>query len=237
MKKDQLLNHLTKLASLPLPNNLAICILKPIWFNIFSLGLMEGRKSMQDSRVKRLLVVSVVLVFICIICIFISIRSVDKYRNKTAETHLLEQKLDNLEQYARNIDIKIKELEARRHALSLEKEQIRKDYAAIKVKYASLGKTIKILERDVGTLQRAIKTSEEIAEESDEAYKDVSELELRLEALQNQNDKLLKELAKKTKEKMILEIAFEAQAKRLGLSERHDPDLKQTIKDFVSSLQ
>ncbi len=192
---------------------------------------------MQDAKIKRLLIVSVVLVFICIICIFISVRSVDKYRNKTVETNLLVQKLDNLEQYARNIDIKIKELEARRYALSLEKEQISKDYAAIKVKYSSLGKTIKILERDVGTLQRVIKTSEEIEDGSEEVDKEVSDLALRLEALQNQNDELLKELAKKTKEKMILEIAFEAQAKRLGLSERHDPDLKETIKDFVTSLQ
>ncbi len=192
---------------------------------------------MQDAKIKRLLIVSVILIFICIICIFISVRSVDKYKNKTAETNLLVQKLDNLEQYARNTDIKIKELEARRHALSLEKKQISKDYAAIKVKYVSLGKTIKILERDVGTLQRVIKTSEEIEEESEEVDKDVSDLALRLEALQNQNDELLKELTRKTKEKMILEIAFAAQAKRLGLSERHDPDLKQTIKDFVTSLQ
>ncbi|MBO1224328.1 MAG: hypothetical protein JYX80_07850 [Candidatus Scalindua sediminis] len=192
---------------------------------------------MQDAKIKRLLIVSVILVFICIICIFISVRSVEKYRNKVIETTALEQKLDNLEQYARNLDIKIKELEARRHALSLEKEQISKDYAAIKVKYASLGKTIKILKRDMGTLQRVMKTSEEIEEESDEVDKDVSDLALRLEALQNQNDELLKELTRKTKEKMILEIAFEAQAKRLGLSERYDPDLKETIKDFVTSLQ
>ncbi len=191
----------------------------------------------QDSRVKRLLVVSTILVLTCIICIFISVRSVEKYRNKATETTALEQKLDYLEQYARNIDIKIKELEARRHDLSLEKEQISKDYAAIKVKYVSLGKTVKTLERDVGTLQRVIRTSEDSEEESDEVDKDVSELALRLEALQKQNDKLLKELANKTKEKMILEIAFEAQAKRLGLSERHDPDLKEIIKNFVTSLQ
>ncbi len=47
----------------------------------------------------------------------------------------------------------------------------------------------------------------------------------------------MKELAKKTTEKMIMEIALEAQAKRLGLSERYDPDLKEIIKDFVTSLQ
>ena len=184
----------------------------------------------QDPRVKRLLVVSVILIFICIVCIFVSIRYVEKYRNKTTETAALEQKLDSFEQNIKKLDIKIKELEARRYDLSLEKKQITKDYAIIKNKYVFLGKMIKALEGDVGTLQRAIKTSEEIEEESDEAD---SELEI----LQNRNDKLLKELAKKTKEKMILEIAFEAQAKRLGLAERHDPGLKETIKNFVTSLQ
>jgi chromosome segregation ATPase len=184
----------------------------------------------QDPRVKRLLVVSVILIFICIVCIFVSVRYVEKYRNKTTETAALEQKLDGFEQNVKRLDIKIKELEARRYDLSLEKEQITKDYTIIKNKYVFLGKMIKALEGDVGTLQRAMKTSEEIEEESDEAD---SELKI----LQNRNDKLLQELAKKTKEKMILEIAFEAQAKRLGLEERHDPDLKKTIKDFVTSLQ
>jgi len=184
----------------------------------------------QDPRVKRLLVVSVILIFICIVCIFVSIRYVEKYRNKTTETAALEQKLDGFEQNVKRLDIKIKELEARRYDLSLEKKQISKDYAIIKDKYVFLGKMIKALEGDVGTLQRAIKTSEEIEEESDEAD---SELKI----LQSRNDKLLKELAKKTKEKMILEIAFEAQAKRLGLAERHDPGLKETIKNFVTSLQ
>ena len=60
-----------------------------------------------------------------------------------------------------------------------------------------------------------------------------------LDQLEKQIDGLVKEMerAKKTKEKMILEIAFEAQAKRLGLAERHDPGLKETIKNFVTSLQ
>ncbi|MHC4182756.1 MAG: hypothetical protein ACYSR0_05350 [Planctomycetota bacterium] len=191
---------------------------------------MKGKKSMQDAKTRRLLVVSVVLIFICIVCIFVSVRYVEKYRNKVSETAALEQKLDSFEQNVKRLDIKIKELEARRYDLSLEKKQITKDYSTIKDKYVFLGKMIKALEGDVGTLQRAIKTSEEIEEESDEAD---SELKI----LQSRNDKLLKELAKKTKEKMILEIAFEAQAKRLGLAERHDPGLKETIKDFVTSLQ
>jgi len=184
----------------------------------------------QDPGVKRLLVVSVILIFICIVCIFVSVRYVEKYRNQATETAALEQKLDSFEQNVKKLDIKIKELEARRYDLNLEKKQITKDYSIIKDKYVFLGKMIKALEGDVGTLQRAIKTSEEIEEESGEAD---SELKI----LQNRNDKLLKELAKKTKEKMILEIAFEAQAKRLGLAERHDPGLKKTIKDFVTSLQ
>lgn len=184
----------------------------------------------QDPRVKRLLVVSVILIFICIVCIFVSVRHVEKYRNQTTETAALEQKLDSFEQDVKRLAIKIKELEARRYDLSLEKEQITKDYVIIKDKYVFLGKMIKTLERDVGTLQMAMKTNEEIEEESDEAD---SELEI----LQSRNDKLLRELAKKTKEKMILEIAFEAQAKRLGLAERYDPGLKKTIQDFVTSLQ
>ncbi len=184
----------------------------------------------QDPSVKRLLVFSVILIFICIVCIFVSVRYVEKYRNQATETAALEQKLDSFEQNVKRLDIKIKELEARRYDLSLEKKQITKDYSIIKDKYVFLGKMIKALEGDVGTLQRAMKTNEEIEEESDEAD---SELEI----LQIRNDKLLKELAKKTKEKMILEIAFEAQAKRLGLAERHDPGLKETIKNFVTSLQ
>jgi hypothetical protein len=61
--------------------------------------------------------------------------------------------------------------------------------------------------------------------------------ESQLLVLQSRNDELLRELAVKTKEKMILKIALESQAKRLGLSEQYDPELKKILKDLVSSLQ
>ena len=48
-------------------------------------------KSMQDDKIKRILVACVVLIFICVVCIFISIRFVDKYRDKVAETASLKQ--------------------------------------------------------------------------------------------------------------------------------------------------
>ncbi len=198
---------------------------------------------MQDPKVKRLLAVGVILVFICIICILVTKRYIDKYNSRHAEANMLELKLGNLEQDLKNLDFRIKELEARRYALSLEKEQITKDYSSVKGHYVTLGKTIKVLERDVNTLKNAIKGNEEIEAASDDASSgDAVEdeeggLDDRLSELQSQNDKLMKELAKKTTEKMIMEIALEAQAKRLGLSERYDPDLKEIIKDFVTSLQ
>lgn len=190
---------------------------------------------MQDSKVNRLLTVSAILVIISLICIFVSIRYVDKYKNRHAEANIMEQKLSNLEQDLKNLDFRINELEFIRHALSREKEQIGKDYTSIKEKYVSLGKIIKALERDVNTLKNAIEINKEIEIVSGEA--EDNGLASRLNELQSQNDKLLQELAKQTKEKMILEIAFGAQAKRLGLSERYDPDLKEIIKEFVISLQ
>jgi hypothetical protein len=36
---------------------------------------------------------------------------------------------------------------------------------------------------------------------------------------------------------MILKIALESQAKRLGLSEEYDPELKKILKDLVTSLK
>ena len=190
---------------------------------------------MQDPKIKRILIVSAILLLICIVCLFVSVRTVDKYKNKVVETVALKQKLDNLEQDLKNVDFRIKELEARRYALSIEKRKISDDYSLIKEDYVSFGKTIKVLERDVNTLKTIVKDNEEVAVVTEEDGDDVPES--RLSELQNQNDKLLQELAKKTKEKMILEIAFKAQAKKLGLSEGYDPDLKEILKTFVTSLQ
>jgi hypothetical protein len=66
---------------------------------------------------------------------------------------------------------------------------------------------------------------------------DSSAEEAELIALRSKNDKLVKKLAAKTKEKMILKIALESQAKRLGLSENYDPELKAILKNLVTSLQ
>ena len=66
---------------------------------------------------------------------------------------------------------------------------------------------------------------------------DVSEEETQLIALRCQNEELVKKLAAKTKEKMILKIALESQAHRLGLSENYDPELKKILEDLVTSLQ
>ena len=114
-------------------------------------------KSGQDDKTKRVLVACVVLIVICVVCILVSIRFVDKYRNKVAETASLKQKLNELERDVKNLDIKTQELEAVRYDLSLEKREITKDYSTIKDKYVSLGKTIKTLERDINNLQKAFK--------------------------------------------------------------------------------
>lgn len=194
-------------------------------------------KSMQDDKTKRILVVCGVLVVVSIVCIFVSIRFVEKYRNKVAEAVLLEQKLDDLEQEVKKLDIKTKELEAMRYDLSLEKGQISKDYSTIKDKYVSLGTMIKTLEKDVNNLQKVLRIvgdneADPVIEDEDSGGK-----ESQLRTLQSRNDELLRELAVKTKEKMILKIALESQAKRLGLSEKYDPELKKILKEFVTSLQ
>lgn len=194
-------------------------------------------KSMQDDKTKRILVVCGVLVVVSIVCIFVSIRFVEKYRNKVAEAVLLEQKLDDLEQEVKKLDIKTKELEAMRYDLSLEKGQISKDYSTIKDKYVSLGTMIKTLEKDVNNLQKVLKIvgdneADPVIEDEDSGGN-----ESQLRTLQSRNDELLRELAVKTKEKMILKIALESQAKRLGLSEKYDPELKKILKEFVTSLQ
>ena len=194
-------------------------------------------KLTQDDKIKRFLAASGALVIICIVCLFISIRCVDKYRNKVAETILLEHKLGDLEQDKKKLDIKLKELEAVRYDLSLEKGQISKDYATIKEKYTSLGTTIKTLENDVGDLQKIIKFVENNA--ADPVIGDVGSSieEVQLIELRSQNDELVKALAAKTREKMILKIALESQANRLGLSENYDPELKEILKNLVTSLQ
>ncbi len=198
---------------------------------------MKELKSTQDARVKRILIVSVVLVFVCILCIFVSIRCIDKYWSKVAETSVLEQKLDDLEQDVNKFDIKTRELEVMRYDLSLEKEIISKEYSVIKEKYKSLVKTMKSLEKDVNDLQKNLKLIEINDNDPLLNEKENIETELRLSALQSRNDRLLNELAAKTKEKMILKIALESQAKRLGLSENYDPELKEILKKFVDSLQ
>ena len=198
---------------------------------------MKVMKSGQDDKIKRILVACVVLIVICVVCIFVSIRFVDRYRDKVAETASLKQKLYDFEQDIKKLDIKTKELEVMRYDLSLEKGQISKDYSTIKDKYASLGKTIKILERDVSNLQKAFMMVG--VNETDQVIdnEEGSGNESQLRVLQSRNDELLRELAVKTKEKMILKIALESQAKRLGLSEQYDPELKKILKDLVTSLQ
>jgi chromosome segregation ATPase len=198
---------------------------------------MKVMKSGQDDKIKRILVACVILILVCIVCILVSIRFVGKYRNKAAEAVSLKQELEDLEQEVKKLDVKTKELEATRYDLSLEKGQISKDYSAIKDKYVSLGKMIKALERDVNNLQKVLKIAgdNEVDPEIDDKDSDGNESQLR--ELQNRNDELLKELAATTKEKMILRIALESQAKRLGLTEQYDPELKEILKDLVTSLQ
>jgi len=194
-------------------------------------------KLAQDDKIKRILLAGGVLVLVCLVCLFISIRSVDKYRKKVTETTLLEQRLDDLEQDIKKQDIKTKELEDMRYDLSLEKGQINDDYSTIKEKYVSLGKTIKSLERDVSGLQEAMKIVENRAPDPIIGEVDVSTEETQLIALRSQNEELVKKLAAKTKEKMILEIALESQANRLGLSENYDPELKKILENLVTTLQ
>ena len=194
-------------------------------------------KSGQDDKIKRILVACVVLIVICVVCVLASIRFMDKYSDKVAETASLRHKLVELERDVKKLDLKIQELEAVRYDLSLEKREITKDYSTIKDKYVSLGNTIKTLERDVNILQEAFKMVG--VNETDPVIDDEegSGNESQLLVLQSRNDELLRELAVKTKEKMILKIALESQAKRLGLSEQYDPELKKILKDLVSSLQ
>ena len=192
---------------------------------------------MQDDKTKRILLAGGVLVLVCMVCLFVSIRSVDKYRKKVTETTLLEQRLDDLEQDIKKQDIKTKELEEMRYDLSMEKGQISEDYATIKEKYVSLAKTIKTLERDVSGLQGIMKIVENRAPDPVIGEVDVSKEETQLIALRSQNEELVKKLAAKTKEKMILEIALESQANRLGLSENYDPELKKILENLVTSLQ
>jgi len=61
--------------------------------------------------------------------------------------------------------------------------------------------------------------------------------EAQLIELRSQNDELVKALAANTREKMILRIAIESQANRLGISENYDPELKKILKNLVTSLQ
>ena len=194
-------------------------------------------KLMQDDKTKRILLAGGVLALVCLVCLFVSIRSVDKYRKKVTETTLLEQRLDDLEQDIKKQDIKTKELEDMRYDLSIEKGQINEDYETIKEKYVSLGKTIKTLERDVSGLQEAMKIVENRVPDPVIGEVDVSKEETQLIALRSQNEELVKKLAAKTREKMILEIALESQANRLGLSENYDPELKKILENLVTTLQ
>jgi septal ring factor EnvC (AmiA/AmiB activator) len=194
-------------------------------------------KITHDDKVKRLLVAGGVLVLVCIVCLFVSISTVDKYRKKVAETTLLEQKLEDLEQDIKRQDIKTMELESMRYGLSLEKGQISKDYSTIKEKYLSLGKTISVLENDVIGLQKTIKFVENSVPDPVIGDVDSSIEETQLIALRNQNEELVKRLAAKTKEKMIMKIALESQTNRLGLSENYDPELKTILKNLVTTLQ
>ncbi len=194
-------------------------------------------KLVQDDKIKRILAAGGTLVLICIVCLLVSLRSVDKYRNKVAETILLEQRLEDLEQDIKKLDIKTKELEAVRYDLSLEKGQISEDYAIIKEKYTSLGETIKTLENDVSGLQKIIKFVDNSAPDPVIGDVEISTEEAQLIVLRSQNNELVKKLAAKTREKMILKIALESQANRLGLSENYDPELKKILENLVTTLQ
>lgn len=194
-------------------------------------------KFAQDDKITRILSAGGVLVFICIVCLLVSIRFVDRYRNKVEETTLLEQRVEGLEQDIKKLDIKTKELETVRYDLSVEKEQISKKYAIIKEKYTSLGKTIKTLEDDVRDLQKITKFVENNTTDPVPGELGNSAEEAQLIVLRSQNDELVEKLAAKTKETMILKIALESQAKRLGLSGNYDPELKEILKNLVTSLQ
>jgi len=194
-------------------------------------------KLTQENKTKRILIAGGILIFICLICLFVSIRFIDKYRSKVIETNLLEQRLEDLEQDVKKQEIKSKELETMRYDLCLEKAQISDDYAIIKEKYVSLGKMIKTLEKNVSSLQKIIKTEQNIAPDPMIGEVDGSKEAAQLVALRSQNRELVKELASKTTEKMILKIALESQANRLGLSENYDPDLKEILKNLVTHLQ
>ena len=47
---------------------------------------MKVMKSGQDDKIKRILVACVVLIVICVVCVLASIRFMDKYSDKVAET-------------------------------------------------------------------------------------------------------------------------------------------------------
>ena len=194
-------------------------------------------KLTQDDKTKRILVAGGVLVLVCIVCLFVSVRAVDKYSKKVAETTLLKQRLDDLEQDIIKQEIKTKELEIMRYDLSLEKGKLSDDYTTIKEKYASLGKTIQVLERDINGLQETIKIIENRAPDPVIGEVDVSTEEAQLIVLRSQNEELVKKLTAKTKEKMILKIALESQANRLGLSENYDPELKKILENLITTLQ
>ncbi len=199
--------------------------------------IMKETKSTQDAKVKRILVAGAVLVIVCIVCIFTSIRYMDMYMSKVAETSVLEQKLDDLEQDINKLDIKSRELEVVRYDLSQEKVQISKEYSNIKERYKSLGNTIKSLEKDVACLQENLKFVQTDRDDPIIGNEESGKNDAQLLSLQSKNNELVNELAEKTKEKMILRIALESQAKKLGLSENYDPELKEILKKFVTTLQ
>ncbi len=194
-------------------------------------------KLTQEDKTKRILIAGGVLVVICIVSLFVSIRFVDKYRNKVTESALLEQRLEDLEQDIKKRDINTKELEIMRYDLSVEKGQISEDYATIKKKYASFGAMIKNLEKDVNDLQKVIKFAENDIPDPVIGDAVISVEKAQLIELKDRNDALEKELATKTREKMILKIALESQANRLGLSENYDPELKKILENLVTTLQ
>ncbi|GAX59927.1 cation/multidrug efflux pump [Candidatus Scalindua japonica] len=194
-------------------------------------------KLTQDEKFKRVLVAGGALVIICIVCLFVSIRFADRYRNKVVQTILLEQRVEDLNQEIKKLDIKTKELEAVRYGLSVEKGQIIKDYATIKEKYTSLATTIKILEKDVSEIQKVIKLVENRTQDPIIGDVDISREETQLRELRDRNDELVSKLAAESREKMILKIALESQANRLGISENYDPELKTILKNLVTSLQ
>lgn len=192
---------------------------------------------MEHSKTKKLIIASITLIIICIICLLVTIRYAEKYNMQYAQINELEQELSDLNLNYKNLDFKKKELEARRYSLSLEKQRISNDYLSIKKEFSSFEKTIKSIEHDMNTLKEIVNGNKSIVEGPGNNEVDGDSLKSGSSILKSQNGKLLSELTKKTREKMILEIALTTHAKKLGILKKHNPDLNELLKQLLKSLQ